>query len=295
MNGTNTIQKTIPACSQLFQAKELHPLTNIIDLSEQREVMRLKVDSYSVLLESFPAEKFYYGRKSCDFSGATLTFHAPDKTIQIGAEDNRRNAPGTLLLFHPCLLWGTALSKKIRSYSFFRYLPDEALHVSACEKRVIERCLDDIQEELKWGIDGFSSILLCNKIELLLNYCLRYYQRQFIMRHDVYAPVVEDVSRGIDAYIKSGKAGTNGMPHVSDFARPRGMSSAYLNDLMLHETGKEFHKYAELRRVEIAGQMLEKAGLSDDGIAKLLGYKSVASFRMAFKRQTGTTVDLYRN
>lgn len=295
MNGTNTIQKTTPACSQFFQTKELHPFVNIIDLSKQWEVKRFKVDSYSVLLESFPAEKFYYGRKSCDFSDSTLTFHAPDKTIEIGLEDGRQDAPGKLLLFHPCLLLGTTLSKQISSYGFFRYLPDEALHISACEKRVIDRCLDDIQEELKWGIDGFSSILLCNKIELLLNYCLRYYQRQFIMRHDIYAPIVEDVSRGIDTYINSGKAGTDGMPHVSDFARPRNMSSAYLNDLMLHETGKGFHKYAELRRVEIAGQMLEKAILSDEAIAKLLGYRSVSSFRMAFKRQTGATVDLYRN
>ena len=267
----------------LFQTKELHPLVDIIDFPKQQEEIYLKVDSYSVLLKNSPIEEFHYGRKSCDFSSATLTFHTPDKTIRISAEDDIQATIGTLLLFHPCLLLGTPLSKRIRNYSFFGYSLNEALHVSIREKQIIERCLNDIKEELKWGIDGFSSTLLCNKIELLLNYCLRYYQRQFIMRHDIYVPVVQEVSKGIDDYINSGKISSDGMPHVYEFAQEQGMSSPYLNDLIFHETGKDFHKYAELRRMEIAKKMLEKAELPDGKIADLLGYNSITSFRIALK------------
>ena len=82
------------------------------------------------------------------------------------------------------MICGTALGANIRDYTFFSYRPEEALHVSLREKQVILELLDKINEELQRCIDCYSQKIISKYIELLLDYCERFYERQFITRNE---------------------------------------------------------------------------------------------------------------
>jgi AraC family transcriptional activator of pobA len=285
---------TVCSCNKLFDEKTLHPLVSVIDLSKQCKREQIRLDCYSMVLRHYPCKSSMFGRKSYDFSDGTLLFRNPEKSIDIqtGCE---HEPSGMLLVFHPSLLSCSYLGQHIKDYTFFRYNPDEALHLSNTEVQTIKRCLKDIAAELEWGVDKYSATLICNKIEMLLNYCSRYYTRQFITRHDASTKVMDEVARKIDDYMLNGKIAVDGMPCACKLAQRMEMSSAYLNDMVRHETGKEFSDYVQLRRVELSKQMIVSTRKSDDEVASILGYCSTGCFRQLFEKLTGMTTNEYRN
>src|SRR5215210_128782 len=92
---------------------------------------------------------------------------------------------GYALVFHADLIKGTSLAKRINEYSFFGYNSNEALHLSITEKQTVMECLSKIDKELRQTVDKHSKRLIASNIELLLNYCERFYDRQFITRENV--------------------------------------------------------------------------------------------------------------
>lgn len=91
---------------------------------------------------------------------------------------------GWLLAFHPDLLLCTTLKNHIDNYTFFFYRKEEALHLSQREMAKVTCCLENIEDELHHSIDTHSNTILSRHIELLLDYCSRYYERQFITREN---------------------------------------------------------------------------------------------------------------
>lgn len=267
-------------CNRLMNEKTLHPLISVIDLSKQTQNVSFKVDSYAVVLRHYPAGSTPEGRQGCDFTEATLYFHAPDKPIDLSAHPVS-GAGGRMLIFHPSLFCGLPLAKELRYFTYFKYKTTEALHLSACELRTVERCLDHIESELEWGVDRFSASLLSELIATLLRYCQRYYERQFVLRHESSLPLLQAVTRQIDHYILSGSIPKAGQPCACHFAKRQGWSSAYLNDFLKHETGSDFVEYFRLRRVELARQMRLERTHKDAYIAHLLGFGSVAMLQRA--------------
>ena len=159
----------------------------------------------------------------------------------------------------------------------------------------MERCLDYIDEELHWGIDRFSRILLCNKIELLLNYCLRFYARQFILRHDIISEDIAKVTEKIDIYLRSGRAAATGLPGAQLVAQWAGHSEAYTSDMLHAETGHTTEEYVQKRRFEMAKQMLIGTESKVSEIAATLGFPSTPAFTMLFEKCTGCTPNEYRS
>ena len=123
-----------------------------------------------------------YGRKYYDYSDATLIFRTPGESIKLEYRQPLLARKGRMLTFHPDLMAHTALGNHIGNYSFFFYKPNESLHLSSREKMKITECIRNIEEELRHAIDRHSKTLISRHIELLLDYCARFNERQFITR-----------------------------------------------------------------------------------------------------------------
>lgn len=284
----------IPQCNKMFREKTLHPMASVIDLSSPCQEKQVRPDSYCIMVMTSVCKNGEYGLRSCDFTDGTLLFNMPSKVVDIKQNTDCYIA-GKMLLFHPSLLVGTPLGKHISSYSFFKYRREEALHVSAAELRELLKVVDAIERELRRGIDEYSARILSNDIELFLNYCLRFYHRQFIMRHDADNSEFLHFSNLVDDYLTSGRVRRTGMPcGACRFTTQMDISSAYLNDLVRNETGKSVTEYAQLRRVDLAKQMIIADKDSDAKVALRLGYASVEEFRDLFQKLTGVTTDDYR-
>ena len=275
-------------CNRAFNAETLHPLVSLIDMSSPCDGSRMKTDCYAVVFKHNAKDAEKYGRRPYDFTDGTLLFVTPRKAIDLETND------GKMLIFHPSLVSCTPLGARLKEYSFFKYRQDESLHISCCEERVIKRCLGCIQDELCWGVDEYSKDIISNAIDLLLGYCRRFYNRQFITRHNVNIDAISTLDGTIDGYLKSGQAATKGLPTTSFFAQRLDMSSEYLNDMLKNETGKNVSEYVQLRRLSMAKQLLMAGKMAVSEISDTLGFSSPACFTAVFKKTTGCTPEEYR-
>lgn len=285
---------TIHQCNSLLGEKTLHPLVSVIDLSKvggERQ-HRLKLGFYAVLLVDHPAECFIYGRKDYDFSDGTLLFFLPGETI--GEKQPLFGDKGWLITFHPELIKSTSLGLNIENYTFFNYRKEESLHISLREKRGILRCLEDIDAELHWSIDSYSRTLISKHIELLLDYCTRFYTRQFITRCEANKKIIGKLRRMIDDYFMAGKVNFAGLPTAKQCAAQLQLSPAYLEDLLKQETGKTMCEYVQSKRIEIAQNWLLETDKTIGTIAKELGFSSTQYFALLFKKVTGIAPDEYK-
>ena len=275
-------------CNRAFNAETLHPLVSLIDMSSPCDGSRMKTDCYAVVFKHNAKDAEKYGRRPYDFTDGTLLFVTPRKAIDLETND------GQMLIFHPSLVSCTPLGARLKEYSFFKYRQDESLHISCCEEKVVRRCLGCIQDELCWGVDEYSKDIISNAIDLLLSYCRRFYNRQFITRHEANADAIARLDGTIDGYLKSGQAATKGLPTTSFFAQRLDMSSEYLNDMLKNETGKNVSEYVQLRRLSMAKQLLLAGKMAVSEISDTLGFSSPVCFAAVFKKATGCTPEEYR-
>ena len=283
---------TITQCNRMFLEKTLHPLVSLIEMPDLHIQELLQMDFYSVLMKGRCTQGMAYGQTNYDFSDGTLVFLSPEQPINCMAWGGGKDH--MLLCFHPELIRGTSLGESFSDYTFFHYRQNEALHVSARERTVLKDCMESIRNELQWGVDGYSRKLICNKIELLLNFCQRFYNRQFIMRHDVNAEAVEKTDKWLGHYFLTGQPRHKGLPSAESCARMQNMSSAYFDDLLKFETGKKTVEYVQFKRISVACDLLRRTNRTVAEIAEDLGYPSVRHFTSLFKKLTGCTPGLYR-
>lgn len=275
--------------------KALHPLVRLIDLPQAAsEPCAFRSDFYAVLLIESKAEEFLYGRKYYDYSVASLLFLMPGECVRINRNE-RVCRKGRLLAFHPDLLGGTSLGDHIKEYSFFFYKPDEALHLSLREKTRASDCLQHIGEELEHPVDCHSKTLITRHIELLLDYCSRFYERQFITRNEANQAIVRHTDSLVDGYIRSGKLKEGERLSTENCAERLCLSPSYLNDILYFETGQNFPEYFQFKRLEAAKEMLLKPGYTAGQVAEKLGYPDVRYFCRIFKMITGIAADDYRS
>lgn len=286
--------ETVHECNSCLGNKTLHPLATAIDLSKADcPECSFRFGFYTVLLTEGGCEDTSYGRKYDDYSGATMIFLPPGRAIL--ADGNKPFPPaGRLLAFHPNLILGTTLGMNIHNYTFFSYFPDEALHLSLREKAKALECIDNITGELRHGIDRHSKILISRHIELLLDYCSRFYERQFITRNERNKQILEQTDRLLDEYIRTGKPNGRLSPSAEYCSRLLHLSPQYFNDLLKFETGKKIHEYFQLKQVETAGKMLLSKENDVSLIAEKLGFPDVQHFSRLFRKITGATPEEYR-
>lgn len=286
--------ETVHQCNCCLGYKTLHPLVSVIDLSSHPLTQQIiRFDFYTILLIEGKTEDFLYGRKYYDYSNATLLFLTPGQSLCMDA-GKLFAQKGWLLAFHPDLLCGTSLGRTIKNYSFFFYRPDEALHLSLREMMKIVDCLRNVSEELHHAIDCHSKTLITRYIELLLDYCCRFYERQFITRCEANKMILEKTDLLIDEYIVSGRLHSGILPPAEYYAGQLHLSPHYLSDLLKLETGRNINEYFQQKRLDASRKMLLDKNNTVSMVAEQLGYASVQYFSRLFKRITGVAPNDYK-
>ena len=287
---------TVDQYNQFFGLETLHPLVSVVDLSEATKFpthFTMNYGIYALFLKKVKCGDIRYGRQIYDYQEGTVTSFAPGQVVETEMQQGvKPSAHG--LLFHPDLIKGTSLGQDIKQYSFFSYASAEALHLSEEEKGIFMDCLEKIEMELQHPIDKHSKRLISRNIELLLDYCMRFYERQFITRSESNKSVLVKFEALLDDYFQSDKPQTDGLPSVKYFADKVFLSPNYFGDLIKKETGKSAQEYIQTRMIDLAKEMIAGTEKTVSQIAYELGFQYSQHFNRIFKKNTGYTPGEYR-
>jgi AraC family transcriptional activator of pobA len=231
--------------------------------------------------------KFNYGQHYYDFDEGGMFFVSPNQIT--GGHPPLSDQSGYTLLFHPDLLLGYELAKKIKEYGFFSYSIHEALHVSEKEKTTMISVFKGIEEELTGRIDNFSQDVVITQIELLLNYCNRFYSRQFITRKVVSSHILQKVDDLLHAYFQSPQTKKQGLPSVQFLSEQLNVSASYLSDMLRSLTGQNAQQHIHNHLLEKAKEQLSTSDASISEIAYELGFEHPQSFSKLFKLKTSVS------
>ena len=286
---------TVEQYNELFGFQTRHPQVGMVDFDkpESQGNYRMTVGFYGIFLKETKGCIINYGKSSYDFDDKTVVSFAPGQTVgytRIGGM-----LPKSVgLLFHPDFIRGTSLGQKIKRYTFFSYEANEALHLSEQERGVIIDCLNNISEELNRGIDKHSKMLIVSNIELLLNYSIRFYDRQFITRENVNKDILSKFENVVNGYFQTDKPQTIGLPSVRYCADQLHLSANYLGDLIKKETGKSAQEHIQLRLIDIAKEKILGTNKTVSEIAYELGFKYPHHLSRLFKKVVGYTPNEYK-
>ena len=277
--------------------QEQHPLVGIIDyaaLSPVRHSLN-NYGVYGVFMHEHLSVDLTYGCGKYDYrNGGTVICVAPG---QIGGkEDNgeRIDLDGWALLFHPDFLHGTSLEKEMRSFSFFDYNVNEALHTSSEEFEILASFMRRIKQELEGNRDGMQDAIIVDYISLLLNYCKRFYERQFLTRKIANADALQRFHAVLEAYYAQENPFQSGLPTVAYCADQLCMSAGYLGDLVRRHTGDTAINYIHRFILQKAKSLLS-AGKTITEVAYDLGFAYPQHLSRLFKKKEGLSPSEYVN
>lgn len=293
--------KTIADLHHVFNlGHSHHPLVAILDFSKVtenvEEYSKISTDFYSIMFKNYCKNSMKYGRKTIDFQDGNLICIAPNQTIEMDNEVvEREDKMGWGLFFHTDLIRATTLNDKIKDYTFFNYDVSEALHLSDKEKGILYECVQKIQAELQENIDVHSQHIIVSTIELLLNYCSRFYGRQMITRSQSNKSIISQIESVLTEYFANAKIKEQGLPTVKFLADQVNLSPSYLSDLLKKETGKNTQEHIHFYLIEEAKNYLINTEKNINEIAYSLGFEYPQYFNKLFKQKTGSTPMEYRN
>ncbi len=288
---------TVDKYNKLYGLETLHPLVTVVDLTKATHIVNhvgMNYGLYALYLKCTEGCEIKYGRKKYDYQEGSIVSFAPGQIAEVNTAEDEVRPEVYGLLFHPDLIRRTPLGQNIKNYGFFSYASHEALHLSEREKEIVMDCLKKIDQELKHGIDKHSRTLISMTIELLLNYCLRFYERQFITREDENADILQKFEAQLDLYFDDKNAKNQGLPTVKYFADSVFLSPNYFGDLIKKETGKSAQEYIQHKLIEKAKDLIISTELTMSEIAYDLGFQYPQHFSRLFKRQVGITPNEYR-
>ncbi|MCF0072971.1 helix-turn-helix domain-containing protein [Dyadobacter sp. CY261] len=276
--------------------KPVHPLIAVVDLAKVERSHRIpdaayRLDLYSIACKQIEGS-FKYGRTDYDFSEGSLMFTAPNQVLSPGIENK---VEGWAIYIHPDFLHADSRGRKLTSYSFFGYDTHECLHISDAEKKVLEDCVANISREISMNVDTHSHNLILTNLELLLSYCSRFYDRQFLTRVKASNDIVERFDRALNDYFAQNTLIDTGVPDVKFFASQLNLSANYLTDLLTRYTGKSTYEHIHLKLIDKAKDLLWSTQMPVSAIAYDLGFEHPSHFTKLFKNKTGYSPRAYRN
>lgn len=288
---------TIADYDALIGAETLHPLVNVVDFSSLQPVLFINARKlygfYAVFLKGPQFSALSYGQSSYDYQEDTLVFVAPGQVMGSLPDGEYHQLKGYVLMFHPDFIKDTPLAGLMKQYTFFSYNVNEALHLSAPERKKILHILHSIHAELRdW--DNSTTSLIVDYIKLFLDYCVRFYDRQFHDRHPASHNLLERFESVMDDYLLSGQAQADGLLSVQYCASRLCLSSNYLSDLVKRETGISALKHIHRKTLEVAKEKVCDTSRSISEIAYELGFPYPQHFGRWFKKMTGCTPNEYR-
>lgn len=292
---------TISEYNALNNHETLHPLVSVIDFSKAaprswngEKTVRINYGLYCIFLKEVKCGDLMYGKHTYDYQEGTLVFVAPGQVVTIETTGEVYQPKGYALVFHPDLIHGTSLGRHIQDYTFFGYQSHEALHLSERERKIVLDCFSKIEYELQHAIDKHSKRLIVSNIELFLNYCVRFYERQFITRDSINKGILERFENLLNDYYRSDKPHTNGLPSVAWCAGELNLSANYFGDLIKKETGKTAQEYIQSKVIDVAKEKIFDYNKSVSEVAYELGFKYPQHFTRLFKQRVGQSPNEYR-
>ena len=294
---------TIKSVAEIHQMLQLespkHPLISIMYMKDlttdpMLDNVRFATELYMISLKDGVSGALHYGRNSYDFEDGTMVFSKPNQVLASENKTIADDAKGWFLIFHPDLIRKSELGKTIDSYNFFDYEVHEALHLSVDEQQTVTDIIEKIKKEYQQNIDKHSQKLIISNIELLLDYCNRYYDRQFYVRTNLNQDLVSDFEQMLKEYFTSEKPSQLGVPTVKYCGEQLQMSPKYLSDLLKKETGKSAKDHIYSFVINSAKNKLLGTTETISEIAYDLGFEYPQHFSKLFKRQTGLSPAQYR-
>ena len=288
---------TVSQYNVFNQHETLHPLVSVINYSKAnpRKLRKSYFGFYAVLLKDVKCGDLRYGKNLYDYQEGTLVFIAPGQIVGVETSEEIYQPKGHGVVFHPDLIKGTSLGKHIDQYAFFGYHVNEALHVSDRERQLVLDCFAKIKFELEHAVDKHSKTLIAANIELLLNYCVRFYDRQFITRDNANKGILERFEELLNAFFASDKPQEVGLPSVAYCASELNLSPNYFGDLIKKETGKSAHEFIQLKLIDVAKERIFDTNKSVSEVAYGLGFKYPQHFSRVFKQYVGLSPQEYRS
>lgn len=293
---------TVKEYNALNNHETHHPLVTVIDFSLAQprswnglKTVRINYGLYCIFLKDIKCGDLKYGCNYYDYQEGTLVFVAPGQVVEFETTGDLYQPKGYALVFHPDLIHGTSLAKHIGEYSFFGYQSHEALHLSEKERQIVMDCLAKIEFEIQQTVDKHSKKLIVSNIELFLNYCTRFYDRQFITRDNVNKGILEKFETVLSNYYHSNAAQTTGLPSVAYCASALHLSANYFGDLVKKETGKSALEYIQNKIIDLAKGKIMEDGKTINEIAFELGFKYPQHFTRLFRQKVGVSPTEYRS
>lgn len=280
--------------------KPKHPLVSVIRATDALKDIEVDNIKYSLglyqisLKDNCPISITNYGRNSYDFEEGTMVFVAPNQVLEFKKENVNAEDNGWSIVFHPDLIRQSELGKKIDQYSFFTYATNEALHLSDEERQTLTDIVEKIEKEYNGNIDAHSQTLIISNIELLLNYCTRFYDRQFFTRTNLNKDFVSEFEQVLKNYYQEDKQTKLGIPTVQYCGEQLNMSAKYLSDLLRKETGQSTQDHIHEFIINRAKNKLLSSQVSVSEIAYELGYEYPQYFSKIFKKKTNMSPSEFR-
>jgi AraC-like DNA-binding protein len=302
MSNTFIIDSISQAHQSLGLEKPKHPLVSVVharDIKSISDFQNVKVvnNLYQITLKQTGCGTLLYGKNSYDYQQGTLVFTAPGQVTQFDGDmqAESENIEGWTLAFHPDLIRKSSLADKMSRYTFFSYDISEALHLSDDERNTVEDLLDKIVKEYSQNLDQHSQNLIISNIELFLDYCVRFYDRQFYTRTNLNSDIVSKFEKLLISYFQGTKENEIGLLSVNYCSDKLNLSSNYLSDMLKRETGKTAQEHIHLHIIEKAKNNLLNTTDSVSEIGYALGFEYPQHFSNLFKSKTGYSPREYRN
>jgi len=296
---------TINSIAEIYEffqlGKPQHPLISILRVSNDLENLDIEKFKYSLglyqisLKDSCPFTIRNYGRNSYDYQEGSMVFMAPNQVLEFEKQDINKDETGWSIIFHPDLIRKAELGKKISQFSFFDYASNEALHLSEEERQTITNIALTIEKEICNNIDAHSQTLIISNLELLLNYCVRFYDRQFYTRTNLNQDIASQFEQLLRMYYQENKQLELGIPSVQFCGEEMNMSPKYLSDLLRKETGQGTQDHIHQFIIEKAKNQLLNSKKSASEIAYSLGFEYPQYFSKIFKKKTSMSPKEFRH
>ena len=294
----NIIIDCVDSYNKILNVETRHPLVTVVDIKQNPQWVNgttFHYHLYALFLKHGEGCSIRYGREKYDYQQGTIVTFAPGQSVEVFWNKDLPMPASRGLLFHPDLIYGTPLGKKISDYTFFAYSQREALHVAEREQKTVEALLDQISSELEHPVDQHTQTLITDSISLLLDYCMRYYDRQFITRHKVCSDVLAAFERNLNLYFEHGAPAQGGLPTVAYFADKACLSTGYFGDLIKRETGITAQSHIQQAIINRSKQLIKASDQPISNIAYELGFQYVQHFTRLFKNKVGMTPVQFRN
>lgn len=276
--------------SSLKLKKPSNPLVSVVNLEDLDSENSIQPETitynfYAIFLKKNFDGKIKYGQQYYDFDNGTMTFYSPKQRITIEDYEPSKHE-GWMLVFHSDFIQNYPLAKRIKEYGFFSYASNEALHCSNKEEEVISKVMQNLKDEIEKSIDNFTQDVIVSHIDLLLNYCNRFYNRQFITRKPANNDTLIRLENLLNDYFNSDDLISKGLPTVQQIAEQLNVSSNYLSDMLRSITGQTTQQHIHNKLIEKAKELLTTTNLSVSEIAYHLGFEYPQSFNKLFKKKT---------